>query len=96
MKAGSDMDFKLFTQAFALILLAELGDKTQLATLTLAASGKSRLMVFLGSALALTLTSAIAVLVGEGLARVVPEVWIRRAAGLGFVVLGVLFLFGRD
>jgi putative Ca2+/H+ antiporter (TMEM165/GDT1 family) len=90
------MDFKLFTQAFALIFLAELGDKTQLATLTLAASGKSRLMVFLGSALALTLTSAIAVLVGEGLARVVPEVWIRRAAGLGFVVLGVLFLFGRD
>ena len=90
------MDFKLFAQAFALIFLAELGDKTQLAALTLAASGRSRLMVFLGSALALTLTSAIAVLVGEGLARVVPEVWIRRAAGIGFVVLGVLFLFGRD
>jgi putative Ca2+/H+ antiporter (TMEM165/GDT1 family) len=90
------MDFKLFAQAFALIFLAELGDKTQLAALTLAASGKSRLMVFLGSALALTLTSAIAVLVGEGLARVVPEVWIRRVAGLGFVVLGVLFLLGRD
>jgi len=90
------MDYKLFAQAFALIFLAELGDKTQLATLTLAASGKSRLMVFLGSALALTLTSAIAVLVGEGLARVVPEVWIRRVAGLGFVVLGVLFLLGRD
>lgn len=90
------MDFKLLAQSFALIFLAELGDKTQLATLTLAASGKSRLMVFLGSALALTLTSAIAVLVGEGLARVVPEAWIRRAAGLGFVVLGVLFLLGRD
>jgi putative Ca2+/H+ antiporter (TMEM165/GDT1 family) len=90
------MDFKPFAQAFALIFLAELGDKTQLATLTLAASGKSRLMVFLGSALALTLTSAIAVLLGEGLSRVVPEPWIRRAAGVGFVALGLLFLLGRE
>jgi len=89
------MDWKLFTSTFALIFLAELGDKTQLATLSLAASGKSRLLVFLGAAFALVATSAIAVLVGEGLARIVPEVWVRRVAGLGFLVLGGLFLLGK-
>lgn len=90
------MDLRVFVQTFALIFLAELGDKTQLATLTLAASGKARMTVFLGSALALVLTSAIAVIVGEGLARVVPASWIRRAAGVGFLVLGALFLVGKE
>jgi putative Ca2+/H+ antiporter (TMEM165/GDT1 family) len=90
------MEWKLLMSTFSLVFLAELGDKTQLATLALAASGRSRLVVFLGAASALVLTSAIAVLVGEGLARVVPEIWMRRAAGLGFVVLGVLFLLGRS
>lgn len=90
------MDWKLFATTFGLIFLAELGDKTQLATLSLAASGRSRLVVFLGAAIALAATSALAVLVGEGLSRVVPELWIRRVAGAAFVVLGVLFLLGRD
>lgn len=89
------MDWKLFISTFALIFLAELGDKTQLATLSLAASGRSRLLVFLGAAAALVGTSAIAVLVGEGVARIVPEVWIRRLAGVGFLLLGVVFLAGR-
>lgn len=89
------MDWKLFGSTFALIFLAELGDKTQLATLSLAASGKSRLVVFAAAAIALTATSAVAVLAGEAAARVVPEIWIRRVAGLGFLVLGVLFLAGK-
>lgn len=89
------MDWRLLGSTFTLVFLAELGDKTQLATLALAASGRSKLLVFLGAAAALVATSAIAVLVGEGLARVVPEIWIRRAAGAGFLVLGALFLFGK-
>lgn len=89
------MDWKLFLTTFGAIFLAEMGDKTQLATLSFAAGGKSRLMVFAGSALALVATSAIAVLVGEALARVVPPVWIQRAAGVLFLVLGVLFLLGK-
>jgi putative Ca2+/H+ antiporter (TMEM165/GDT1 family) len=89
------MDWKLIGSTFTLVFLAELGDKTQLATLALAASGRSKLLVFLGAAGALVATSAIAVLVGEGVARVVPEVWIRRAAGAGFLVLGALFLLGK-
>ena len=86
------MDLKLFGATFAAIFLAELGDKTQLATLSLSAGGSSRWTVFLGSSLALVCTSAIAVLAGEMLARTIPPVWIQRAAGALFVVLGLVFL----
>jgi Ca2+/H+ antiporter, TMEM165/GDT1 family len=89
------MNWKLMGQAFAAIFVAEIGDKTQLATLSLAAGGSSRWAVFAGSALALVATSAIAVLVGGALTRVIPPVWIRRAAGALFIALGLLFLFGR-
>jgi putative Ca2+/H+ antiporter (TMEM165/GDT1 family) len=89
------MDWKLLLSTFASIFVAEIGDKTQLATLSLAAGGKSRLAVFVGSALALCATSAIAVLVGEGVSRVVPPIWLRRIAGGVFVVLGLLFLLTR-
>jgi putative Ca2+/H+ antiporter (TMEM165/GDT1 family) len=87
-----EMDWKIFASTFAAIFIAELGDKTQLATLSLAAGSSSRWMVFAGSALALVATSAIAVLVGEGLTRTIPEVWLRRGAGVLFIVLGIVFL----
>lgn len=89
------MDLKLFGSTFLLIFLAELGDKTQVATLSLAASGKSRLAVFLGAVAALATTSALAVLLGEGLGRAVPEDWVRRAAGALFLALGALYLLGK-
>jgi putative Ca2+/H+ antiporter (TMEM165/GDT1 family) len=88
------MDWKLFASTFAAIFLAEMGDKTQLATLSLAAGG-SRWVVFAASAAALVATSAIAVLAGEVVSRAVPPAWIRRAAGALFLVLGVLFLLGK-
>lgn len=87
------MDWKLFGSTFAAIFLAELGDKTQLATLSLASSG-SRWVVFAGSAVALVASSAIAVLAGEAVARAVPPIWIKRAAGALFLVLGALMLLG--
>ena len=89
------MDLKLLLSTFGLVFLAELGDKTQLATLSLAASGQSRLAVFLGAAAALITSSLVAVLAGETLARLVPPVWIHRAAGVGFIVMGILFLAGK-
>jgi putative Ca2+/H+ antiporter (TMEM165/GDT1 family) len=87
------MDWKLLFSTFGAVFLAEMGDKTQLATLTLAASGSSRWLVFAGSVLALVATSAIAVLLGEAVSRAVPPAWIQRAAGLVFLVLGVLYLW---
>ena len=90
------MDLKLFLSTFGVVFLAELGDKTQLATLSLAASGKSRLTVFVGAAAALVVTSGIGVLVGEALSRVVPAAWIHRAAGAAFIVMGIVLLLGRE
>lgn len=87
-------DFKLFASTFAAIFLAEIGDKTQLATLSLAAGGSSRWIVFAASALALVATSAIAVLAGGALGRAIPPVWLKRGAGALFLVLGLLFLLG--
>ncbi len=89
------MDLRAFASAFVAIFVAELGDKTQLATLSLAAGGSSRWAVFAGSALALVATSGIAVLAGEAVSRVVSPQLLRRGAGIIFLVLGVIFLFGR-
>ena len=86
------MDWKLSVTTFVAVFLAELGDKTQLATFGLAARSGAKLPVFLGAAAALIATSAIAVLFGQAIARAVPEVWLRRGAGVLFVVLGVLWL----
>lgn len=86
------MDWRIFGSTFAAIFLAEIGDKTQLATLSLATGSGSRWAVFAGSALALVATSAVAVLAGEALARVVSPSVLRRVAGVAFVVLGGWFL----
>jgi len=88
------VDWKLFASTFAAVFIAEMGDKTQIATLSFAGSSSSKRTIFLASALALVTTSAIAVLAGEVVSRYVPPIWIKRAAGVIFVVLGVLYLYG--
>jgi putative Ca2+/H+ antiporter (TMEM165/GDT1 family) len=89
------IDWKLLASTFGAIFLAELGDKTQLATFGIAAAGRAKLSVFLGAAAALIATSAIAVLVGGSLSRVVPEEIVKRAAGVLFVGIGLFYLFGK-
>lgn len=86
---------KVAITAFATVFLAELGDKTQLATMLLVAQGKSPLAVFLGSASALVVSSLVGVLAGGVVAKYIPEIWVRIAAGSGFIILGVLLLLGR-
>ncbi|OPZ51284.1 MAG: hypothetical protein BWY92_00275 [Firmicutes bacterium ADurb.BinA052] len=87
--------FKVALTTFATVFLAELGDKTQLATMLLVAQGKSPLAVFLGSASALVVSSLVGVLAGGLIAKYIPEIWVRIAAGSGFIILGVLLLLGR-
>ena len=87
------MDIKVFFTTFGMIFLAELGDKTQLATLSFAAESKSRLAVFLGSAGALVLTSLLAVGLGAGLSRLIPANYIKIGAGALFVLLGLWMMF---
>lgn len=86
------MDIKVLMTTFGMIFLAELGDKTQLATLTFAAESKSRLSVFLGSAAALALTSLLAVVFGSFINRFVPHDYIKIGAGVLFVLLGAWML----
>jgi len=86
------MDFKILATTFGMIFLAELGDKTQLATLCFAVDSKSRLSVFLGSAAALVLSSLLGVLCGAFVSRMVAPEHIRIGAGTLFVVLGAWML----
>jgi len=90
------MDIKLILTTFAMVFLAELGDKTQLATFCLSADCNSKLSVFLGSAGALVLSSLIAVLCGAALSRWIPPVYIKIAAGIFFIVVGVWTLFSAN
>ena len=76
--------------AFTMILLAELGDKTQLVTASLAAQHGSPLEVFLGSTLALWAVSLLGVLLGVQIIRVVPARIVRRGAGGLFLVFAAV------
>ena len=87
------MAWEQFLTAFAAIFIAELGDKTQLAILTMSASSKSPLSVFLGGALALVLLSAIAVVAGEIVTRYVPANVLSKIAAVLFVAIGILTWF---
>lgn len=89
------MDWRVFLTTFATIFLAEMGDKTQLAAMTMAAETKRPLTVFLSSALALVCVSAIGVAVGGTLGHYLPLEWIRRVAAVGFIAIGVLILLDK-
>ncbi len=74
---------------FAVVFLAELGDKTQLATLLFASDrDQNPALVFLAAASALVLSTAIAVLVGSQGARYLEAVPLKLIAGIGFIALG--------
>ncbi len=84
------MDLRLFTTVFCTVFIAELGDKTQLATVLYAADARNpKLTVFLASATALVLISAISVLAGSLISRHVSPTVLKWVAGLGFVAIGV-------
>ncbi len=84
------MDWNTLLIVFGTVFLAELGDKTQLATLLFATNKEvSRLTVFIGASLALILTSGIGVLAGSFLSNLVDEKHLSIAAGIGFIAIGL-------
>jgi putative Ca2+/H+ antiporter (TMEM165/GDT1 family) len=88
------MDPKLFATVFVSVFLAEMGDKTQLATVLYASEHRSgRGTVLLAAASALVLVTAIGVLAGDLVGRHVPERILRWAAGLGFLAVGAWTLW---
>jgi len=91
------MDLKLFATVFSTIFIAELGDKTQLATLLYAADASHpKVTVFAASAAALVLTSALGVLAGSLVGEYVNPKLVRWAAGLGFIAVGLWVLLARE
>jgi putative Ca2+/H+ antiporter (TMEM165/GDT1 family) len=89
------MDWQVFWVTFGTVFLAEMGDKTQLAALTLTAEKGTPLAVLAGACAALCLATLLGVLLGGVMAQYVPAPAIKKAAGLVFVVIGGLILLGK-
>jgi putative Ca2+/H+ antiporter (TMEM165/GDT1 family) len=84
------MDWKLLMIVFGTVFLAELGDKTQLATLLFAADRDvNKWLVFAGASLALIATSALGVLGGALISQYISARTLQIIAGAGFIVIGV-------
>jgi putative Ca2+/H+ antiporter (TMEM165/GDT1 family) len=83
------MDLKILMTVFTSVFIAELGDKTQLATMLFAADKDiSKMTVFVGAASALVLTSAIGVAAGSIVSQYVSEKTLQVVAGVGFIAIG--------
>ena len=89
------MDLRVMLTTLGIIFLAEMGDKTQLAAMTMSAQTKKPWAVFIGASLALVAVSAIGVLVGGVIGQYVPLEWVKRVAALAFIVIGVVMLMGK-
>ena len=89
------MDLKTTLTTFGLIFVAEMGDKTQLAAITMVAKTRQPVAVFIGASLALVAVSLIGVALGAVLVNYINPEYLRRAAAIAFIVIGVLMLLGR-
>ncbi|MEN9225675.1 MAG: TMEM165/GDT1 family protein [Thermostichus sp. HHBFW_bins_43] len=78
---------------FLTVFVAEMGDKTQLATLLMSAQSRSPWAIFFGSSSALVTASLLSVLLGGGLGQVIPAGWLQWLAGAGFLVIGSYVLW---
>ena len=88
------MDWKIFLTIFAAVFIAELGDKTQLATMLFAADKEvSKVTVFLAASAALVVASAIGVLAGSLLSAYISEKLLHYIAGIGFILIGAWTLY---
>lgn len=84
------MEFKILATVFASVFLAELGDKTQLATLLFAAEAQvSKLTVFVAASAALVVATGIAVLAGGAVSQYVSPAALKYVAGAGFIAIGI-------
>ncbi|HEY8181170.1 MAG TPA: TMEM165/GDT1 family protein [Thermoanaerobaculia bacterium] len=88
--------WKTFSAVFITVFLAEIGDKTQLATMLFSADRETnKWMVFAGSSVALVIAAAIGVLVGAQLERFVQPRTLKMIAGAGFIIIGIWTILSR-
>ena len=89
------MDLSLLISTFLTVFLAELGDKTQLATVALSGTSDRPLAVFLGSSSALVLASLLGAMAGGSIASLIPTEWLQLVAAVGFLIIGSQLLLLR-
>lgn len=88
------MDWKIFLTIFVSVFIAELGDKTQLATMLFAADKEAnKYTVFLAASAALIIASAVGVLAGSLLSEYINEKYLHYLAGTGFILIGAFTLY---
>lgn len=88
------MDWKVFITIFGAVFIAELGDKTQLATMLFAADKEvNKYMVFVAASAALVVASALGVLAGSLLSEFINEKYLHYIAGIGFIAIGAVTLY---
>ena len=88
------MEIKVFLTIFATVFIAELGDKTQLATMLFAADkAVNKYTVFFAASAALIVASAMGVLAGSVLSEYINEKYLHYLAGAGFIAIGVYTLY---
>ncbi|MBU0491354.1 MAG: TMEM165/GDT1 family protein [Chloroflexi bacterium] len=87
------MDWRVFFLTFATLFVAELGDKTQLATIAMVTEHKTPVAVFLGASLALAAVTLLGVVFGQVITQVIPPRMLRLASGVMFIAIGGWVLF---
>ena len=88
-KKDSNTFLSILITSFSTIFLAELGDKTQLATLMLSAQSGRPLIIFISAALALISTSLLGVLIGQWIANNLPRQRFTVVSGIIMLSLGI-------
>ena len=87
------MNFTLLLSTFVTVFLAELGDKTQLATVAISGTTDRPLAVFLGSSSALVIASLIGAVAGGSLSTIIPADLLQLSASVGFLIIGLRLLW---
>ena len=82
------MTLTLLITTFITVFLAEMGDKTQLTTITLSSTTNKPLAVFIGSSIALILATLLGALAGGSIARLIPDFFLKLLAAIVFLYIG--------
>lgn len=89
------MNWKVFFTCFISILIAEMGDKTQLAVLGFTTESKSALSIFLGAMAAFFVVTLLAIVFGEIINKYIPQKYVHIGSGFLFIIIGIIILIKR-
>lgn len=89
------MDWKIIISTFVTIFLAELGDKTQLASIMMTSKTNKPVLVFIGTMLAFAVVTIIGVTVGSIITKFIPINIIKYSAAVAFIIIGIMILLGK-